>query len=122
MGQVKEAIADLTEAVRLDPTQAEACNLLGWLLSTCTEDSLRDGPRAVDLARKACELTNWKEPRYLDTLAAANAECGEFQQAVEWEKKAIELCEDQKKVEKFQVRLALYEQGRPYRHDGQATG
>ena len=78
-------------------------------------DSLLDGPRAVDLARISCELTNWKEPRYLDTLAAANAECGEFRKAVDWEKKAIELSDDQKKINKFRERLALYEQGRPYR-------
>jgi tetratricopeptide (TPR) repeat protein len=56
-----------------------------------------------------------REAKHLDTLAAAYAECGKFQQAMEWDKKAIELCEDQKNAQAFQERLALYQQGRPYR-------
>lgn len=115
--QNREAIADLTEAVR-DATFADAANFLAWLLATCPEDDLRDGRTAVELARKACEVTNWKDANYLGTLAAANAECGEFKEAVEWQKKAIELYPKQKQVEKGQERLRFYEEEKPWRVSG----
>ena len=50
----------------------------------------RDGKRAVAVATKLGELTEWKNPDALDTMAAAYAEAGQFDDAVKWEKKAME--------------------------------
>jgi len=110
-----KAIQDYSEAVRLDPRNANASRNLAWFLAACPKDSLRDGKRAVQLATQTCELSGWKLPVDLDILAAAHAECGDFQEAIKWQKKAIELGFEDKEKEKAVKRLKLYEEGKPYR-------
>src|SRR5438128_9810159 len=56
-----QAIADFTEAIRLDPKDAYAFNNRAWLWATCPDARYRDGKQAVESARKACELSEWKE-------------------------------------------------------------
>jgi tetratricopeptide (TPR) repeat protein len=113
-GQYKHATADLQEALRLDPQDARTCQELAWLKAVCPEARQRDGKMAVELATKACELSAWKDARCLDTLAAAYAEDGQFQQAVQWEMKALELAHEHDKAP-FQARRELYDNGKPYR-------
>ncbi len=64
----------------------------------------------------ACKLTDWKNGSYLDTLAAAYAAAGDFDSAVKWQSKAMELVTVKNKAE-FQSRLALYETHKPYREE-----
>jgi hypothetical protein len=61
-------------------------------------------------------LTNWKNPGFLDTLAAAFAESGNFDEAIKWQRAALEFPEfaESSGVEARQ-RLRLYSLGRPYR-------
>ena len=77
------------------------------------------GEKAVENATKACELTKWKEHSTLDTLAAAHAEAANFDEAVKWQKKAIELGGYMNKEEtgKAAQRLKLFEKGQPYRQE-----
>ena len=49
-------------------------NDLAWLLATAPDARFRDGPRAVEHATRACELSGWRDAAALDTLAAAYAE------------------------------------------------
>jgi len=112
-GEYDNAIKDYTEAIRLDPKYVSPYNGLAWILATCSESKFRDGQRAVSLARKACELTNWKNGDYLDTLAAAYAETGDFKAAVKWETKAHEFFSESNK-KKYRYLLELYKAGKPY--------
>jgi Flp pilus assembly protein TadD len=79
-------------------------------------DGLRDGKQAVEHAVRACELTQWKSPNNFDTLAAAYAEAGDFDKAVEFERKALSFPAFEKENGKAaKERLELYLQKKPYR-------
>jgi cytochrome c-type biogenesis protein CcmH/NrfG len=115
-GEYDKAISDYKEAIRLAPEESEAYNSLAWLLATCTEDRVRDGKKAVELATKACELTKWKDADTVSTLAAAEAECGHFDEAVKWQKKALKIgFDDAEDTKAAREQLKLYEAGKPYR-------
>jgi tetratricopeptide (TPR) repeat protein len=86
-------IADLGEALRLEPDHSMAHQALAWTLATCPKEDLRDGKSALAHAKKACQLTDYKNPVFLETLAAAHAEFGNFKEAVRWQKEAIQMYE-----------------------------
>ena len=75
----------------------------------------RDGKRAVESATRACELTEWKEPGVLDTLAAGCAEAGNFDAAVKWQTRANALFPAGKEKTEGEARLKLYQARTPYR-------
>jgi hypothetical protein len=87
---------------------------LAWLLATGTDVTLRDGEKAVEYATRACEATDWKVAEYLDTLAAAYAEHGDFGHAVGFAKKSLTLAGKQGGAD-FEARLKLYQNRTPYR-------
>ncbi len=114
-GKLDDAIAAYRDAVRLDPKDADSHNKLGWLLAVGPAP-LRDGKQSVGHATRACELTGWKEPNYIDTLAAAHAEAGDFERAVELQMQALSFPEfQQADGEGGRERLDLYERKMPYR-------
>lgn len=121
-GSYHAALADYSEAIRLEPDYAPAWNSLAWLLATCPKPEVRNGARAVEAAKKACELTGWKQPECLGTLAAAYAEAGQFAEAMEWQKNALESVDyRQRREAEAQKRLQLYAEGKPYRDEVQAS-
>jgi tetratricopeptide (TPR) repeat protein len=112
-----EPDADQTRALRLS-REKDAYNEFAWLLATSTDATLRDGKRAVLLASRACELTEWKLPEILDTLAAAYAEAGDFARAIRWQQKALDDPEFKKQHgQEASKRLNLYEKRKAYRDD-----
>ena len=114
VGKHAEAVADLTKALELEPEDPGILNNLAWVLATSPEDDLRDGPRAVELATKACEQTEFKAPHILSTLASAYAETGDFDTAIKWSTKAVDLGTDQQQ-EPLQKELEGYREGKPFR-------
>lgn len=112
-GRHQQAISDYEEAIRLDPRDDETLDAFAWLLATAPDRSIRDGKRAVGLAREACELTEWKDANHIDTLAAAYARSGDFGSAVKWQTKALQDPAFRKATE-AQERLVLYRAGKPY--------
>jgi len=81
-GRYGEAVAVLLEGTRKAPPDAWVANNLAWLLATCPDDAVRNGPEAVPWARRALELAGRDDPHLMDTLAAALAEKGQFDEAV----------------------------------------
>jgi tetratricopeptide (TPR) repeat protein len=120
------AIADYTEAIRLDRLSkvvyryAETVttyNNLAWLLAVCPHAEYRDGHRAVEHATHACNLSGWGNPYCLGTLAAAYAEAGEFARAIKWQTKAIEIATPDYDVPAAESHLKLYKTGKVYREE-----
>jgi tetratricopeptide (TPR) repeat protein len=94
-GQYAQAIAEYDRTLQLRPNMDEAANNLAWLLATCPERSLRNGARAVALARQASEQGHNQSPIILGTLAAAYAEVGNFSEAVTTAQQARQLALEQ---------------------------
>ncbi len=106
-----KALADYNALQSLDPVSGH--NAAAWVLATCPDAASRNGKQAVINATKACELTDWKNAGYLDTLAAAYAEAGDFEKAVEWQTKVLHLAGEQGS-DAYRARLELYKSGKPY--------
>jgi tetratricopeptide (TPR) repeat protein len=110
-----DKVATEFEAELKEPSSgAPTYNELAWLRATCPVEKHRNGQQAVEYATKACELTAWKNPGYLDSLAAAYAEVGDFDKAVEWQKKVLNLATADQKSD-VESRLKLYLDKKPYR-------
>lgn len=108
------AVADWEKVRILAPPNAQALNALAWMRATCPDDGVRNGRAAVRDATRACELTHWKNSDYLDTLAAAYAESGQFEQALQWETQALRFAPfDHRKV--LEGHLANFKTGAPVR-------
>jgi tetratricopeptide (TPR) repeat protein len=108
------AVADYGKALKLNPRDEAALNNAAWLRATCPDAQYRDGARAVKNATLAAEATDFKNPNSLDTLAAAYAESGDFEQAVKWAQQALELAAPEAK-QAHADRLKLYEGKKPLR-------
>jgi Tfp pilus assembly protein PilF len=116
IGDHKAARADLEKALELEPDDSGVLNNLAWLLATSPDEALRDGKRAIELAKKACEETTWKQPHIISTLAAGYAETGDFAEARKYSKQAVD-SEGSSPEVKTQLagELASYEAEKPWR-------
>jgi uncharacterized protein len=89
---------------------------LAWLLATCPDASFRNETQAVAEAKEDCERTAWKSWNCLDTLATALAAAGDFDEAVNYEKQALDSNEVIKeRRDEMEKRLALFQNRKPYR-------
>ncbi len=124
-GQVDEAIAHYRKALELRPDFATAQNNLAWVLATCSDASLRNGAKAVELAEQAVQLSNSQDPEFLDTLAAAYAEAGLFSMAMQTARRALDLAVQQNKqvlTESIKAKIPLYDARKPFREPPDRDG
>ncbi|MEM7166826.1 MAG: hypothetical protein AAF581_15290, partial [Planctomycetota bacterium] len=113
-GKPAEAREDFAAAIAAAPEDHACLNEISWVLATHPNPEARDGPVAVRLATKACELTNWDSEPELDTLAAAYAECGEFDRAIELQQSALDRAPTEALLEE-EARLKQYQAGEAFR-------
>jgi tetratricopeptide (TPR) repeat protein len=117
-GKTVEALNCWRGAVRFDPNWAEVLNNLAWILATHPVPEFRNGKEATELAKRAVTLAGDQSPRYLDTLAAAHAECGRFldaKRAVEKALAIVRVSGPLELAEKLPQRLKLYQSAQPLR-------
>jgi len=116
-GMYDKAFDDFKKAIDLNPKSDMAYNVASWLLATCPDEKYRNGKEAIEFAKKAVELKP-NESHYWDTLAAAYAEAGKFEDAVKVQEKAIEMLTEKDRNEylsKFTERLNSYTAKKPWR-------
>ena len=92
-GMVEEALAHGQAALKRQPESPEVLSLLAWVLATWPEPSVRNGTQALELARQADRLTGGTDPAVLRVLAAADAESGQFAEAVATARRALQLAD-----------------------------
>lgn len=115
---VLESLVDYREAVRLNPERKDWADHLARLLATYPSDEVRDGAEAVRLAEGVCAGPAPRNATFLDTLAAAYAEAGRFEEAAATAREALSLALESGKADlaaEIQQRLELYQAGRPFR-------
>jgi protein O-mannosyl-transferase len=94
-GRLNEAIASYEKALEMAPRSALICQNLALILATCPDPSLRDGPKAVELAERADRLSGGGDPGVVHALAAAYAQTGQFSKAVATARRALGLATDE---------------------------
>ena len=115
-GDYELAIADYDQSISLDPEHANAYNGRAWLRATCPDDKFRDGMKAYKDAKRACELTQWTEANFVDSLAAAFAELGDFNNAIKIEQRAVKLgSNDPATQAEFEAHVRLFQAREPVR-------
>jgi tetratricopeptide (TPR) repeat protein len=120
LGQWEQAAVDYRGSVELDQRLGRAYLGAAWLMATCPRDEIRNADLAIEAAKKAIELEGEQKHQHLDTLAAAYANAGLFDQAKATLEKAIRLAPEAD-AKRMRERLALYDAGKPYRQDDRST-
>jgi tetratricopeptide (TPR) repeat protein len=113
----QEAVTVYKEGLGVYPLSIELLNNLAWLRATCADAATRNGTEAVFLAETACQLTSYERPVLIGTLAAAYAQAGRFEDAVNGAERARRLAAamGQENVAKKNAELEeLYRAGRAY--------
>jgi rhomboid protease GluP len=99
-----QALEHYKEALRLKPDLAVAHNNLAWMLVTTDEAAYRNPKDALFHARRAVELSQWKEAAFVDTLAEALFANQEFSEAVKVQEKALQLDPDNSELQEHMAR------------------
>jgi len=98
-GFLGEAADHYEKALQSEPDSILPLNNLAWVMSTGPDDSLRNNEIAVQLAKKANQLSDENNAVFMRTLAAAYAQAGQFEKAIETARRALELAQRQREHE-----------------------
>ena len=116
-GDCADAIARYRGALRLRPESRRYANDLAWALATCPDAERREPEESVRLAEQARDSAEEPSAHVLDTLAAAYASAGRFEEAVSTARRAVELADasgDDALVQDIGSKLDLYRSGRAF--------
>lgn len=126
VGDHRKAVEDYEAAVRAigdasPPALPGLLNNLAWVLATSPQEGVRDGQRSLELGRRAVELTEESEAHILSTLAAGYAETGDFENAIKWSEKAVQLGRENndEQLEQLEKELQSYRNEEPWREKQQ---
>jgi tetratricopeptide (TPR) repeat protein len=119
-GEYDRALSNFQQSLRFDADWCETHRSLAWLWATCPDPRYRDSEQALRAAEQAVQLAHKGDSFALDTLAAAHANAGHFDEAARIEQQAISAAPPDA-LASFQDRLALYQQGQPYRSETPRT-
>ncbi len=89
--QTKDAVRVLRSGIRRNESDLQMQNLLAWILSTSSDAGTRNGTEALRMATSVSEKTRFQNPSFMQTLAAAYAETGDFDKAVSTGRQALAL-------------------------------
>ncbi len=111
--QTAEAVRHLRAAVELRADWLPALGQLAWLLATHADAGVLDPEEAVRLATRAAELSRGADAEILDSLAAAYAAAGRFEDAVRTAAEAAALAARSSPdlAAQIRARLGLYRNG-----------
>lgn len=113
-GETESASSNLSKALAADGNDVGVLNGSAWIMATSPDPQLLNGVAAVKYATQACEITSWASAPIIDTLAAAYARQGKYDEAIKWEKEALRILAGRGSASSYKERLALYEEGKPY--------
>ena len=122
-GRDAEAVEHYRKVIALEPDAVIPLNNLAWLLAAGADAHVRNGPEAVSLAEHSCELTHFQEPLFIGTLAAAYAEAGRFNDAIDAAKKARDVAQAQGKpaiANRNTQLMELYQSGHAFHMNAQS--
>jgi cytochrome c-type biogenesis protein CcmH/NrfG len=117
-GRVGEGVDEWQKVLAVEPDNGNAMSNLAWVFATSPDPSLRDGPKAVELAEQAVRISGNRIAILYRTLAAAYAEAGRFSEAIQTAQRGIELAASQGNsglVTELQGAIALYQEQQPLR-------
>ena len=112
-----EAIETFRRGLEVEPRHMIMGNEMAWLMATVPEARLRNAPQAIQIGERLAELTSRQEPKPLDTLAAAYADAGRFDDAVATAREALARAgalNQSNLVAAISIRLKNYEAREPY--------
>ena len=113
LGQWQLAAEEYRRAVAMDHRSGRAYRSAAWFLATCPVDRYRNADLAVQAAEKALELDGEADVKYLDTVAAAYANAGQYDKACQMLDRILESAPAN--AETYRQRLELYQKQQPYR-------
>jgi tetratricopeptide (TPR) repeat protein len=117
-GDLTEALKQYYAALKIWPDHAGVLNNLAWIRATNPKAELRDGTEAVNLAQRACDLTQYQVPVFVGTLAVAWAEAGKFPEAIVAAGRARDgagALQQNAVAEKNSALIKLFQAGKPHR-------
>ncbi len=113
------AVSNYQAALKTNPDMLLAANNLAFIRAAHPQSQFRDGKEAVALAERICRQTKFRHPSFLDTLAIAYAEDGQFEKAIKAAQRAIELLQRQPdredEIKPIRARLELFQNNQVFR-------